>query len=205
VLASVAISAYRTARRTDSTCPTSPSRSTRPSPVRSAAASLRPPCSPAWTSTPGRLRWINAGHPEPLILRGSSLVRPPACPTARPLGLLEGKPVCCETRLEPGDRLLLYTDGITEAPAPGGEFFGKQRLADFVSATVAAGRPALETVRRLMRQVLNHPAEQLQGDNRAQMARNDPYLAAPVALTGATWGLTSGCRLRAASGIAYGG
>jgi hypothetical protein len=87
----------------------------------------------------------------------------------------------------------------------GREFFGKQRLADFVSATVAAGRPALETVRRLMRPVLSHPAEQPQGDNRAQMARNDPYLAAPVALTGATWGLTSGCRLRAASGIAYGG
>src|SRR5215213_1946452 len=57
----------------------------------------------------GRLRWLNAGHPEPLIVRGSSLVRTPRCPPARPLGLQETKPVCCETRLEPGDRLLLYT------------------------------------------------------------------------------------------------
>ncbi|RBY79906.1 serine/threonine-protein phosphatase [Geodermatophilus sp. TF02-6] len=112
----------------------------------------------------GRLRWINAGHPVPLILRGSALVRPPSCPPSRPLGLQEGKPACCETRLEPGDRLLLYTDGITEARSPQGEFFGEQRLADFVSAATAAGDPAPETVRRLMRRVVTHQADQLQDD-----------------------------------------
>ena len=112
----------------------------------------------------GHLRWINAGHPEPLILRGSSVVRPPACPPTRPLGLQEGKPVCCETCLEPGDRLLLYTDGITEARSPDGEFFGDQRLADFISAAAAAGDPAPEMVRRLMRYILAHQADQLQDD-----------------------------------------
>jgi hypothetical protein len=112
----------------------------------------------------GRLRWINAGHPEPLILRGSSLVQLPHCPPSRPLGLQEAKPVCCETRLEPGDRLLLYTDGITEARSPEGEFFGEQRLADFISAAVAAEEPAPEMVRGLMRRVLTHQADQLQDD-----------------------------------------
>jgi serine phosphatase RsbU (regulator of sigma subunit) len=112
----------------------------------------------------GRLRWINAGHPEPLIVRSSSLVRPPHCPPSRPLGLQESKPVCCETRLEPGDRLVLYTDGITEARSPAGEFFGEQRLADFISVAAAAGDPAPETVRRLMRHVLAHQADQLQDD-----------------------------------------
>ncbi|SDF02958.1 Serine phosphatase RsbU, regulator of sigma subunit [Blastococcus aurantiacus] len=112
----------------------------------------------------GRLRWINAGHPNPLILRGTSLVRPPASPPTRPLGLQEDTPACCETRLEPGDRLLLYTDGITEARSPTGEFFGELRLADFVSAAVAAGLPSPETVRRLMRHVLSHQADQLQDD-----------------------------------------
>src|SRR5215213_812390 len=112
----------------------------------------------------GRLRWINAGHPEPLIVRGSSLVRLPHCPPSRPLGLQDRTPSPCETRLEPGDRLVLYTDGITEARSPTGEFFGEQRLADFISAAAAAGDPAPETVRRLMRHILSHQADQLQDD-----------------------------------------
>jgi serine phosphatase RsbU (regulator of sigma subunit) len=112
----------------------------------------------------GRLRWINAGHPSPLILRDGSIVQPPHCPPGRPLGLRDGKGVCCETRLQPGDRVVLYTDGIVEARSPEGEFFGEQRLADFITAAEAAGDPAPETVRRLMRRVVTHQADQLQDD-----------------------------------------
>jgi serine phosphatase RsbU (regulator of sigma subunit) len=164
ILASVAISAYRHARRNMLDLPDI-------AVEIDAAIAAQFPGSQFATAViarldidTGRLRWINAGHPEPLILRGTSLVAPPRCPPARPLGLQGGKPVCCEIRLEPGDRLLLYTDGITEARSPAGEFFGEQRLADFISSAVAAGDPAPETVRRLMRRVLDHQADQLQDD-----------------------------------------
>lgn len=112
----------------------------------------------------GRMRWVNAGHPAPLLIRGGALVRPPACPPSRPLGLLAGKPVDCELHLQPGDRVLFYTDGIVEARSPGGEQFGDVRLADFVVRAHAAGDAAPETLRRLMGNVLAHQADQLQDD-----------------------------------------
>ena len=164
VLASVAISAYRHARRNaldlpDIAAEINAAIATQLGVSRFATAILA-----RLDIDTGRLRWINAGHPDPLILRGSALVRPPHGRPARPLGLQEDKPSCSETRLEPGDRLLLYTDGITEARSPGGDFFGEQRLADFISAAASAGQPAPETVRRLMRQLLDHQADQLQDD-----------------------------------------
>jgi serine phosphatase RsbU (regulator of sigma subunit) len=164
MLAGVAISAYRHARRNALDLPDIAVE------VNSAIAGQFPGSQFATAVLArldidtGRLRWINAGHPAPLILRGTSLVQPPRCPPSRPLGLQDTKPASCETRLEPGDRLLLYTDGITEARSPAGEFFGEQRLADFIAAAVAAGDTAPETVRQLMRHVLTHQADQLQDD-----------------------------------------
>ena len=60
--------------------------------------------------------------------------------------------------------MLLYSDGIVEARSAAGEFFGEERLADFVLRAGAAGDTAPETLRRLMRQVLEHQGEQLQDD-----------------------------------------
>jgi len=164
VLASVAISSYRHARRNRLDLPDIAVEVNEAIATQFGASQFATAVLARLDTGTGRLRWINAGHPEPLILRGSSLVRPPICPPSRPLGLQEGRPACCDTRLEPGDRLLLYTDGITEARSPGGEFFGEQRLADFISSAVAAGEPAPEMVRRLMRHVLDHQADQLQDD-----------------------------------------
>ena len=57
---------------------------------------------------------------------------------------------------EPGDRLLLYTDGVTEARDPSGEMFGVDRLVDFVERHAADRLPVAETVRRLSHAVLDH-------------------------------------------------
>ena len=164
VLASVAISAYRHARRNRLDLPDIAVEINAAIAIQIGASQFATAVLARLDIGTGRLRWINAGHPEPLIVRGSSLVRLPHCPPSRPLGLQQTKPDCCETRLEPGDRLVLYTDGITEARSPQGEFFGEQRLADFISVAAAAGNPAPETVRRLMRHVLTHQAGQLQDD-----------------------------------------
>ena len=46
-----------------------------------------------------------------------------------PVGLLPDMDYAAATRqLKPGDRLVLITDGVTEAENPGGEFFGDERL-----------------------------------------------------------------------------
>jgi serine phosphatase RsbU (regulator of sigma subunit) len=112
----------------------------------------------------GQLTWVNAGHPAPLVVRGTSLLPPHACPSSRPLGLQDRPAGECRIHLQPGDRVLLYTDGIVEARSPQGEFFGEERLADFVIRAEAAGDAPPETLRRLMQSVLEHQAGRLQDD-----------------------------------------
>jgi serine phosphatase RsbU (regulator of sigma subunit) len=112
----------------------------------------------------GRLRWVNAGHPAPLIVRDGALVHPAPCPPALPLGLQQHRAQECQTQLRPGDRVLLYTDGVVEARSPKGEFFGEERLADFVIRAEGAGDPPPEMLRRLMRSVMDHQTGQLQDD-----------------------------------------
>ncbi|GIF05028.1 PP2C family protein-serine/threonine phosphatase [Actinoplanes siamensis] len=104
----------------------------------------------------GALRYLNAGHPEPLLLRSGRLVR--ELPEGRrlPLGFDDPQIRVAEESLEPGDRLLLYTDGVTEAHTRGGERFGLERLVDLVEQNAAAGLPAPETLRRLAHAVVEH-------------------------------------------------
>jgi hypothetical protein len=164
VLAGVAVGAYRHARRNCEDLPEIAAEINAAVATQFGASQFATAVIARLDLDTGRLRWINAGHPEPFLLRGTSLVTPPHCRPSRPLGLQEGTAHCCEARLEPGDRLLLYTDGITEARSPQGEFFGLERLADFLGAAVADGEPPPETVRRLMRRVLRHQDDHLQDD-----------------------------------------
>ena len=67
-------------------------------------------------------------------------------------------------QLEPGDRVLFYTDGVIEARSPNGEFFGADRLTDLVTGQFAGGLPAPETMRRVVRTLLEHQQGQLSDD-----------------------------------------
>ena len=111
----------------------------------------------------GRFRWIRAGHPAPLLLRGSKVVKTLWADGGQPLGLgFPGDET--EESLEPGDQVVFYTDGVTEARSPDGTFFGTDRLADLVSRASAGGQPPPETLRRLMHSILDHEAGDLADD-----------------------------------------
>ncbi|NGY63487.1 serine/threonine-protein phosphatase [Lentzea sp. NEAU-D13] len=113
----------------------------------------------------GRFQWVNRGHPHPLLIRQGRWVRQVRCRPAPPMGFrLPTTPMLCQEQLEPGDRLLFYTDGIVEARDSRGRQFGLRRFADFVIRREADGCSAPETLRRLMRTVLEHQGGRLQDD-----------------------------------------
>ena len=70
----------------------------------------------------------------------------------------------CEEHLQPGDRMVLCTDGITEARRSGGREFGLARFTDFLVRHHADGLPVPETLRRLIQAVLEYHDGRLQGD-----------------------------------------
>jgi sigma-B regulation protein RsbU (phosphoserine phosphatase) len=90
----------------------------------------------------GRLRYTNAGHNPPLLVRADGAVSRLAV-GGMVLGACEGSAYDeAEITLGRGDRLLLYTDGITEADGDGDELYGDQRLEQAVGRfrQLSAGR-----------------------------------------------------------------
>jgi serine phosphatase RsbU (regulator of sigma subunit) len=83
----------------------------------------------------GRLSYVNAGHCPPLVLRKSGAMERLAA-TAMPVGLAANAefPVA-HVLLEPGDQVVLYTDGVTEAANVHGEFYGRKRLRSAVASS----------------------------------------------------------------------
>jgi GAF domain-containing protein len=104
----------------------------------------------------GRLRWVNAGHPPPMLLRNRRVASELRCEPALPLGMGGSDPEVAELSLEPTDALLFFTDGIVEAGSPGGERFGQNRLLDLTRRALADEQTLAETVRRLVRAVRAH-------------------------------------------------
>jgi hypothetical protein len=93
----------------------------------------------------GSITIVNCGHPPPLLLRRGEVIPldPPA--PSPPLGF---KPAACPRveRLEPGDRLLFYTDGLAEARRDGQFFPTAERAWGLLGhGTVADGLASLES------------------------------------------------------------
>jgi phosphoserine phosphatase RsbU/P len=86
-----------------------------------------------------RLRYVNCGHLPPLVLRAGQdsqhRVVERLTATCTVLGLFDDwRCDLAEVELRPGDTLVLYTDGVTEATNSSGEEFGESRLVDTLRA-----------------------------------------------------------------------
>jgi serine phosphatase RsbU (regulator of sigma subunit) len=81
----------------------------------------------------GGMELVNAGHPAPLLIRDGQVVTQLESATTLPVGFGGETPRVREHALQPGDRVLCYTDGIIEEHVEGGEPFGEERLIDCVN------------------------------------------------------------------------
>lgn len=116
----------------------------------------------------GHLTWVNAGHPEPLLLRQGQLIRSLHVDPGLPFGL--GLPdtnhhyAVGTDQLEPGDRVLFYTDGVVEGHSRDGDPFGVERLVDLLARNVADNLSAAESMRRVGRALVAHQDSHLADD-----------------------------------------
>ena len=92
--------------------------------------------------TTGRVRIAQAGHPNPAILRSSGAVE--FLPIdGMPIGLLDVAEFGTgELWLQPGDRLMMYSDGLTECPDPGGDMLEEEGLEDILRGLGGVRGPA---------------------------------------------------------------
>lgn len=101
----------------------------------------------------GRLDLCCAGHENPLIVSPDGAVRELRLEGGPALCVAEGFPYPVEThRLEPGETLIVYTDGVTEAQTPAGELF--ERDGAVAALAPFATRPVPELVDGLIGAVL---------------------------------------------------
>lgn len=139
--------------------------------------------------TSGALVYINGGHNPPVLHRTDG-TQTYLKPTGPAVGMLPGVTFKLgHTRLEPGDILFAYTDGVTDARSSSGEFFTEQRLFD----VVAQGAPSAQSlVSDIEARLKAHIADAPQFDDITMVAlRRQPATAGPRADDGAVAGVTA--------------
>ncbi len=103
---------------------------------------------------PGRaLTWVNAGHNAPLLLRAAGSIER-LRPSGPPLGALPGATYRQEsTALAPGDLLVVFTDGVTEAAGARDQEFGEDRLERVVREGAGKSADAAAVCERILEAV----------------------------------------------------
>jgi serine phosphatase RsbU (regulator of sigma subunit) len=99
-----------------------------------------------------------------MLVRNGSYAGELRCAPSVPLGLGGSVVEIASEALQRGDRVLFYTDGITESRSPDRAFFGRDRLADFLVRATLDRVPVAETARRLSAHVIDYVNTALSDD-----------------------------------------
>jgi len=115
----------------------------------------------------GALAYINAGH-EPLVIVNSAGVKQSLKPTGPAVGITpDMKFEIQQVRIEPGDMLIGYTDGVTEALSPNGILFSRKQLLSILEQPSSS---ASSQVERIKTNVLKHIHNSLLSDDITMLA-----------------------------------
>jgi two-component system response regulator len=110
----------------------------------------------------GLLSYINAGH-EPLFIVGPTGAKASLPPTGPAVGMMpDARFKIGHVQLEPGDILIGYTDGVTEACSSNGELYTKKRLQSLLKQPVAS---ASELIERITTSLFNYTENAPQSDD----------------------------------------
>lgn len=120
-----------------------------------------------------RFRYGSAGHEPMLVYRAKENAVAYEDPHGTAAGLIPDEEYLTrECALEPGDMIVMYTDGLTDARSPQRDFLGHDRLAKMVQEL--AGRPAQEFLQELMKRVQDYVGGEFADDIAVLVVRASP-------------------------------
>jgi len=173
-ISSLAVGALRAARRNDATLEQAAQT------VHEASFELGGPYQfltavfAVWHHKTGTLAWVNCGHPRPLLVDRDGGVSELVDEGTYPLGMFRRQRSFRRTefRVQPGQRILLYSDGIPERRDGAGELFGMERVAHTLRA--CANATTAGAVRALQHAVLGFSPRPLRDDATILLVDTDP-------------------------------
>ena len=114
----------------------------------------------------GELTYVNAGHNRPAVSRKGGAFQFLECPADVPFGIMEGMTYRLQKdRLEQGDRIYLYTDGVTEAFNEDEQMFSDKRLLEVLNRKTALEDDPEAFISYLYQEVDDFTGDALQSDD----------------------------------------
>jgi len=111
----------------------------------------------------GEITYANAGHPRPFKICCDDKVTRFGDTTGTIVGMLEEAEFTeAHERLNPGDYLVLYTDGVTDARSPDGEFLGEDNFIDLLRTYI--GKPVEEICEHIVDILQGYQGNSLKDD-----------------------------------------